>query len=228
MNETLDISTLNHAEKLNSFIRFKHFIFLAIKRLFDILVSVLGIVLMLPVSIFVKLAYMLTGDFKSIFYRQQRIGKNGKIIGIYKFRSMVPNAGEVLEELLKNPKYKVEWDANQKLDNDPRITKVGKLLRKTSLDELPQFINVLLNDMSLIGPRPLVKGELDAHNGNHEVYEKVKPGITGWWACNGRSALDYDDRLNLEYFYVNNRSLRLDIKCILRTVKCVLDRNGAK
>jgi len=228
MNETLDISTLNHAEKLNSFIRFKHFTFLVIKRLFDILVSILGIILMLPVTIFVKIAYMLTGDFKSIFYRQQRIGRNGKLIGIYKFRSMVPNAGEVLEELLKDPKYKAEWDANQKLDNDPRITEVGKLLRKTSLDELPQFINVLLNDMSLIGPRPLVKGELDAHNGNHDIYEKVKPGITGWWACNGRSALDYEDRLNLEYYYVNNRSLRLDIKCILRTVKCVLDRNGAK
>ncbi len=228
MNETLDISTLNHAEKLNSFIRVKHLFFLILKRLFDILVSILGIILMLPVSIFVKIAYMLTGDFKSIFYRQQRIGRNGKLIGIYKFRSMVPNAGEVLEELLKDPKYKAEWDANQKLDNDPRITKVGKLLRKTSLDELPQFINVLLNDMSLIGPRPLVKGELDAHNGNHDVYEKVKPGITGWWACNGRSALDYDDRLKLEYYYVNNRSLRLDLKCILRTIRCVLDRNGAK
>lgn len=202
--------------------------YLFLKRLFDVICSLIGCLCMLPIAIIVKISYMLNGDFKSIFYQQKRVGKNGKIIGIYKFRSMVYNAEEILVELLKQPKYKKEWDLNQKLENDPRITKVGNLLRKTSLDEVPQFLNVLLNDMSLIGPRPLVEGELDAHNGNHELYESVKPGITGWWACNGRSATTYEQRLELEYYYIKNRSLTLDIKCILKTVAAVVGKKGAK
>ena len=204
------------------------YFYIVVKRIFDLICSLLGIILMLPIAIFVKIAYMCTGDFKSIFYRQKRVGKNGKIIGIFKFRSMVPNAQEILKELLKDPKYKAEWDANQKFENDPRITKVGKFLRKTSLDELPQFINVFINDMSFIGPRPLLEGELDAHDGIHEIYEKVKPGITGWWACNGRSATTYEERLKLEYYYVNNRSLSLDVKCIFKTIAAVIKKEGAK
>lgn len=199
-----------------------------VKRTFDLVCGLIGCLLMLPIALVVKVSYMLTGDFKSIFYTQKRIGKNGKIIGIYKFRSMVHNADEVLKELLKEPKHKKEWDENQKFENDPRITKVGKILRKTSLDEIPQFINVVNNDMSLIGPRPLVEGELDAHKGKHEIYESVKPGITGWWACNGRSATTYKKRLELEYYYVNNRSLLLDVKCIVRTIYAVIFERGAK
>ena len=141
---------------------------------------------------------------------------------------MVVNADEVLKELLKDPKYKKEWDENQKFENDPRITKMGKILRKTSLDEVPQFINVLKGDLSLIGPRPLVEGELDAHNGNHEIYEAVKPGITGWWAANGRSATTYEKRLELEYYYVKHCSILLDIKCVFRTIKAVVFKTGAK
>ena len=142
---------------------------------------------------------------------------------------MIWNADEVLHNvLLKQKKYKEEWDKYQKLNDDPRITKVGKLLRKTSLDELPQFINVLKGDMSLIGPRPLIEGELDAHKGNHEIYESVRPGISGWWAANGRSATDYEKRLELEYYYCENCSLLLDIRCIFKTIKVVLFRDGAK
>lgn len=199
-----------------------------IKRSFDIFVALLGCLAMLPVMLIVKISYMITGDFHSIFYRQKRIGKNGKFIYIYKLRSMVPNADEVLKELLKKPKYKKEWALNQKFEHDPRITKVGSVLRKTSLDELPQFLNVLKGDMSLIGPRPLIENELDDHHGNHEIYESVRPGITGWWACNGRSATTYEERLELEYFYVQNRSLKLDVKCIIKTVEAVLLRRGAK
>ena len=198
--------------------------FLTCKRTFDIFCSLIGLIMLLPISLIIKICYMVTGDFKSIFYTQKRIGKNGKFIYIYKFRSMVPNADEVL----KDPKYKKEWDKNQKLDDDPRITKIGKIIRKISLDEVPQFINVFKGDMSLIGPRPLVEGELDAHNGNHEIYEKVKPGITGWWACNGRSVTNYEERLKLEYYYAENASLSLDIKCIFRTIKAVISRTGAK
>lgn len=115
--------------------------FLACKRTFDIFCSLIGLIMLLPISLIIKICYMVTGDFKSIFYTQKRIGKNGKFIYIYKFRSMVPNADEVLKELLKDPKYKKEWDKNQKLDDDPRITKIGKIIRKISLDEVPQFIN---------------------------------------------------------------------------------------
>lgn len=204
------------------------YLYFFIKRLFDIICAIIGIVFLIPIAIIVKISYMLTGDFKSIFYSHERIGKNGKLFKLYKFRSMVPNADKILEELLKEKKYKEEWDKNHKLDNDPRITKMGNILRKTSLDEMPQFINVLIGDMSLIGPRPLVKGELNQHKGNHEIYEKVRPGITGWWACNGRSATDYKARLELEYYYVNNCSILLDIKCIFLTIKAVISRAGAK
>lgn len=200
----------------------------ATKRVFDIFCAMLGLICMLPIIVVVKIWYMLTGDFKSIFYTQTRIGKEGRKFKFYKFRTMVPNSKEMLEEILKDPKYKKEWDENQKLHNDPRITKIGKLLRKSSLDELPQFVNVFKGEMSLIGPRPLVEGELDAHNGNHAIYESVKPGITGWWACCGRSNIDYDERLKLEYYYVEHQSLLLDIKCVLKTIGAVLFSKGAK
>ena len=161
--------------------RFDRILYFSFKRIFDIFCSLLGILILIPVAIITKICYLVTGDKKSIFYKQKRIGKNGKFIYIYKFRSMVFNAEEVLKELLKDSKYKKEWDLNQKFENDPRITRVGNILRKTSLDELPQFINVLKGDMSMIGPRPLVEGELDSHNGNHKLYESIRPGISGWW-----------------------------------------------
>ena len=198
------------------------------KRLFDIVVGILGVLLLLPVSIIVKIINVFNKDFSPMFYSHTRIGKNGKEFKLYKFRSMVPNADEVLKELLKQEKYAKEWKGNHKFENDPRITKVGNFLRKSSLDELPQFINVLKGDMSLIGPRPLIKGELDEHKGNHEIYESIRPGITGWWACNGRSATTYEKRLELEYYYVNNMSLWLDVKCILKTIKVVFKSEGAK
>ncbi|MBQ7140952.1 MAG: sugar transferase [Bacilli bacterium] len=208
--------------------KFNNLIYLFIKRVFDIIVGILGVILLIPISIIIKIISVINKDYAPIFYSHVRIGKDGKEFKLYKLRSMVPNADEVLKELLKQKKYKDEWDKNQKFENDPRITKIGKMLRKSSLDELPQFINVLMGDMALIGPRPLLKGELDAHKGNHKVYEKVRPGITGWWACNGRSATTYKKRLELEYYYVNNMSLWLDIKCIFKTVEAVINRKGAK
>ncbi len=203
-------------------------IYLAFKRLFDIIVGLLGLILLIPLVLIVKFIYIFSGDFYTIFYTHKRIGKDGKEFRLLKFRTMVPKADKVLEDLLKDPEFKKEWDKSQKLNNDPRITKVGRFLRKTSLDEMPQFINVLLGHMSLIGPRPLVPGELDAHNGNHELYESVRPGISGWWAANGRSDLSYEKRLELEYYYCKNYSLKLDIKCIFKTIKVVFGRKGAK
>lgn len=198
------------------------------KRVFDIFGALIGIIGMFLIALPIKIMYILTGDFKSIFYTHQRVGKDGKIFNMYKFRTMVPNSKQMLEEMLKDPKYKKEWDENQKFENDPRVTKAGKILRKTSLDELPQMLNVLLGDMSLIGPRPLVPGELDKHDGNHKIYEKVRPGVTSWWACHGRSATTYEERLALEYYYVQNRSFMLDLKCIFATIKAVLMKTGAK
>lgn len=202
--------------------------YIIIKRLFDIICALLGLFFMLPIALVVKIMYVCSGDFNSIFYTHTRIGKNGKKFQLYKFRSMVPNSKEMLEEMLKNPNYKKEWDENQKFEKDPRITKAGDFLRKTSLDEMPQFLNVLKNDMSLIGPRPLVPGELDSHKGNHDIYEAVKPGITSWWASHGRSATTYEERLNLEYYYIQNRSLLLDIKCVFKTISAVICKKGAK
>lgn len=202
--------------------------YLVIKRLFDIVFAIIGCVFLIPVAICVKIAYMVSGDFSPIFYRQARIGKNGKPLNIFKIRSMVPKADKVLGELLKDPEYHKEWSQNQKIENDPRITKIGKILRKTSLDEMPQFLNVLLGTMSVVGPRPLVEGELIDHGGNPEIYESIRPGITGWWAANGRSATTYEQRLELEYYYIENRSLWLDIKCIFKTVSAVISRRGAQ
>jgi len=227
MDNNIGVVTMDKSKVL-TISKIKKYSYLFIKRLFDILCSIIGLILLIPVTWLVNICYVLTGDFKTVFYAQKRIGKDGKIIYLFKFRTMVPNAGEVLKELLKDPKYKKEWDANQKFENDPRITKIGKLLRKSSMDELPQFVNVFKGEMSLIGPRPLVIGELDAHNGNHEIYESVRPGITGWWACSGRNDVDYDERLKLEYYYVENQSLLLDIKCVFKTIGAVLFSKGAK
>ena len=215
-------------EYLTHDISIKKYLYFGVKRLFDILIALIGCLFLLPIILIVKISYLLHKDFDSIFFRQKRIGKNGKEFNLYKFRSMVPNADEVLKELLKDPKYKEEWDLNQKFEYDPRITSMGNILRKSSLDELPQFINILIGDMSLIGPRPLVPGELDSHNGNHELYESVRPGISGWWAANGRSATTYERRLELEYYYVQHCGLILDIRCVFRTIKAVIFKTGAK
>lgn len=199
-----------------------------IKRIFDIFAGLIGVIFLIPLTIIIKVAYMLTGDFHRIFYTQKRVGKNGKVFRIFKYRSMVVNADEVLKELLKKEKYKKQWDAFQKLDDDPRITKVGKFIRKGSIDEFPQFLNLLFGQMSLVGPRPLVVGELKEHKGKPEIYESVKPGITGYWAVRGRNNNDYTDRLKMEYYYVENCSLKLDIKIIFWTFGAVIHSEGAK
>lgn len=203
--------------------------YLYIKRIFDCLFGLLGIIILIPVSGIVKLVYLTMGDRGKILYTQERIGKDGKKFQIYKFRSMVSDAEEILGELLKDYTYKQEWEANHKFENDPRITRFGKFLRESSIDELPQLINVLKGDMSLVGPRPLVEGELESQNGDTALYWSVKPGITGWWACHGRSDVeDYSERLALEYYYVRHLSLALDLRCIFMTLVAVVSRKGAK
>ena len=201
--------------------------YLGLKRMLDILFGLVGCVLLVPISLLVKLTNLLSGDSAPIFYTQTRIGRQGKKFKMYKFRSMVPDADKILKQLLLQESYRREWEENQKFEQDPRITRAGRILRRTSVDELPQMINVLLGDMSLVGPRPLTEGELENHDGL-KLYNKVKPGITGWWGCNGRSNIDYRERLDLEYYYVKNCSLHLDVICLLRTVLAVLKKDGAK
>lgn len=197
-----------------------------IKRLFDIIFGLVGLIILLPICIIVKISFLCIGDKESIFFKQERIGKDGEPFIMYKFRSMVYNAEELLEELLKDEKYRKEWIENQKLEEDPRITYMGAFLRKSSLDELPQLLNVLKGEMSIVGPRPLVEGELEEHGGS-KIYWKEKPGITGWWGCNGRSNIDYEQRLEMEYYYIRNISFKLDMICIFKTITAVVSSKGA-
>ena len=205
----------------------KQLLYLSFKRVIDILVSIVGVIVLLITMIVVKIANICTHDNGKLFYKQVRVGKDGNRFELYKFRSMYGNADERLATLLLDEKYREEWNKYQKIEDDPRITKVGHVLRKTSLDELPQFINILKGDMSLVGPRPLIPGELESHGGI-KLYEQVKPGLTSWWAANGRSLINYDDRLELEYYYVKNTSLWLDIRCLAKTFFCLLSKKGAQ
>ncbi len=205
----------------------KSSIYLIVKRFLDILFSLIVLIICSP--IFLVVALLIKIDSKGpVFYRHKRIGKNGKTIYLYKFRSMHKEADKKLKELLKNPKIKKEWEANFKLDNDPRITRVGKILRKTSIDELPQLINILKGDMSVVGPRPIVDGEIDKYGKNKDKFLSVTPGLTGWWACNGRSCKSYSDRMKLELYYVDHISLILDTKIIFKTIVVVIKGHGAK
>ena len=197
-----------------------------IKRLLDIILSLFGLVILIPICILVKISFLCKGDKKSIFFKHTRIGKEGKPFMMYKFRSMAHNAEELLEELLKDERYRKEWAENQKIEKDPRITTIGAFLRKSSLDELPQLLNVLKGDMSIVGPRPLVEGELEEHGGS-KLYWKEKPGITGWWGSHGRSDVDYEQRLELEYYYIRNISFKLDVICIFKTITAVVKHEGA-
>ena len=201
--------------------------YLKIKRVLDILFSFIGVLFLLPIIFLVKIAFLVSGDKDKVLYTQNRVGKNGKLFKMYKFRTMVPDADDKLKELLKQEEYRVQWEKNQKIVNDPRITKVGRILRKTSIDEIPQILNVLKGDMSIVGPRPLIVNELASHEGLR-LYHKVKPGITGWWGCNGRSNIEYRERLELEYYYVKNVSFYLDVLCVFRTIFAVFKRDGAQ
>jgi exopolysaccharide production protein ExoY len=197
------------------------------KRIIDILGSVIGIILTLPIFILILGFYLFGSNKGPILFKQTRIGKNGKKFYIYKFRSMIINA----EEKLKTNKslYEKYIRNNFKLEpeEDPRITQFGQFLRKTSLDELPQFINVLKGEMSLVGPRPVVVEELNEYKDKKNEFLSVKPGITGYWQVCGRSEVGYPERVNIELYYVYNRSLMLDIKILFKTVIQVLLRKGA-
>ena len=204
-------------------------LYLCIKRIFDIIVGLIGVILLIPVSIIIKLIYLCNRDVTSIFFVQERIGYKGKTIKIFKYRSMIPNAEAKLEELMKkDAKIKKEYLENKKLENDPRITKLGKILRKTSLDELPQFINILIGNMSLVGPRPYLPREEKDMAKYYDYVIASKPGLTGLWQVSGRNDVSFKERLKLDEEYFNKKSLLFDIKIFFKTFIVVLFRKGAK
>lgn len=195
-----------------------------IKRVIDVFLSVIGLILLSPIFCFIAIAIKLDSQ-GSVFLKHERIGKNGKKFKMYKFRTMVIDAHD-LEKYFSQEQMK-EFKENYKVKNDPRITKIGKFLRKTSLDELPQIYNILKGDLSIIGPRPIIDEELEKYGPNKAKFLSVTPGLTGYWACNGRSDTTYDERIAMELYYIDNISIKMDMKIFLKTIMSVLDRKGA-
>ena len=223
--EEKNIQTQEIAVKEIDKIKDKNIAYKAVKRIFDIVFSLIGLILLSPV--FLIIAIIIKLDSKGpVFFIHSRIGEKGKPIGIYKFRTMVNNA----EDLIKSftPEQKEEFERSYKLENDPRITKIGNFLRKTSLDELPQILNILKGELSIIGPRPIVQAELDKYEENKDKFLSVRPGLTGYWAANGRSDTTYEERMKMELYYVDNMSFKLDVKIFFKTIFAVIKKEGAR
>ena len=197
------------------------------KRALDIIGAGLGLVVLSP--FFLIVALMVRADGGPAFFAHQRVGRGGKLFGCLKFRSMVIDSQARLEALLaSDPAARAEWEATRKLKNDPRITRIGRFLRSTSLDELPQLINVLRGEMSLVGPRPVQEAEIDRYYGASAAhYMAVRPGITGLWQVSGRSETSYESRVALDVAYVSRPSMIADLAILLRTPVAVLSRRGA-
>ena len=195
-----------------------------IKRVMDFTLSLIGLIVLSPVFLVISILIKKESD-RPVFFKHKRIGKNGKEIYIYKFRSMVTNAEELIKKF--TPEQMKEFKENFKLENDPRITRVGKFLRKTSLDELPQLLNIIKGDLSIIGPRPVIEEELEKYGNNKERFLSVMPGLTGYWAANGRSCTSYEQRMAMELYYVDNISFKLDMKIFFKTIISVIKREGA-
>lgn len=195
------------------------------KRCFDIVCSSFAIILLSPVYIILSIVVKCTSK-GPVFYSHKRIGKNGKEIGILKFRSMVKNADKMIDDFTEEQKK--EFKENYKLENDPRVTKVGGFLRKTSLDELPQLFNIFAGSLSVVGPRPVTQEETLLYGKDRDLLLSVTPGLTGLWASSGRSNLSYDERIRLELQYVRECSFFYDIKIIFNTIIPVFKGHGAK
>ena len=198
------------------------------KRLIDILGGIVGTFVLIPLTIEIAIANLICKDNGPIFYSQYRMGKNGKLFKMYKYRSMVVGADEKLKKYLEeNEEARKEYKKYKKLKHDPRITKVGEFIRKTSLDEFPQFINVLKGDMSLVGPRPYLEREKEDMNGYYKYITTFKPGLTGLWQISGRSDVDFATRIDLDMQYYYNHSLKGDIKILFKTAMKLVKREGA-
>jgi exopolysaccharide production protein ExoY len=197
------------------------------KRIFDVLIASITLIVFLPLFAFVVLLLKLT-DPGPVIFRHIRVGQGGRRFACFKFRSMVLDSDKVLKTLLESdPAARKEWDRTQKLANDPRITPVGKFLRQSSLDELPQLINVIRGDMSLVGPRPIVPSELTRYGDKLSLYLQARPGITGIWQVSGRNDCGYDRRIEMDANYVRNWRFSTDFVILLRTLGAVLAQRGS-
>lgn len=198
------------------------------KRAFDVTAALAMLIFALPAMFFIAVILFST-DRGPIVFAHERVGRNGRRFRCLKFRSMVVNSQEALRKHLEaSPQARAEWEANQKLTNDPRVTPIGRFLRATSLDELPQLINVIRGDMSLVGPRPIVEDEVARYADEIAQYAAVRPGITGLWQVSGRSDVDYEQRVQLDSRYVREWSFAGDIVILVKTVKVVLLRTGSR
>lgn len=195
-----------------------------VKRLADIILSLIAIIFLSPIFLIVALVVRFDSKGKIVF-GHERIGKNMNRFKIYKFRTMYENSEEIFNNFTEDQKK--EYYINFKLDNDPRITKVGRFLRETSLDELPQLINILKGNMSIVGPRPIVEKEIEKYGSYAETVFSVLPGLTGYWQANGRSDTTYAERVQMDMYYIKNRSILMDINIILKTVISVIKKEGA-
>ena len=218
-----NVSTRTYEKVLN-----KNNTYLAVKRGIDIIGAIVGILLLIPITIGIFIAKIILRDKGPIMYTHNRIGKDGKIFKMYKFRSMVEGADEILFKYLEeNEEAREEYRINKKLKNDPRITPIGKFIRKTSLDEFPQFINVLKGDMSLVGPRPYLPREREDIGEYYPYIVANKPGITGLWQVNGRNDVSFKERLELDKLYYEKRNMKMDTKILVQTALKVCNKEGA-
>ena len=199
-----------------------------LKRTMDICGGIVGTLALIPLSIMIFCANLISGDTGPLFYTQERIGKNGKKFKMYKFRSMVVGADEKLEKYLEeNEEAREEYKTYKKIKNDPRVTKIGSFIRKTSLDEFPQFVNVLKGDMSLVGPRPYLEKEKEDMTYFYKYIVSCKPGVTGLWQISGRSEVTFDERMHMDMDYFRKNSLKSDMKILRKTVEKIVKREGA-
>ena len=197
------------------------------KRIFDLTLTIIGGIIISPILLLIAIATCISNG-GGIIFAHRRVGMYGKTFNCYKFQTMVKNADKVLEKYLaENPEARREWEETFKLTNDPRVTKLGNFLRRTSLDELPQLWNVILGDMSLVGPRPIIEEEVPRYGKNIREYYMVLPGITGMWQVSGRSDTTYPERVAMDTWYVRNWSVWIDIMYLFKTVKAVLTGRGA-
>lgn len=223
-----NISDTKQITENNLTTRFRKVATVVATRMIDILGGLVGCMFIIPIMIAIIINNIKEKDFGPIFFAQERIGKNGKRFKMYKFRTMVKDADEKLEEILKKDENaRREYEKYKKLRNDPRVTKFGEFLRKTSLDEFPQFFNVLKGEMTLVGPRPYLPREKEDMGEYYSYIIQHKPGITGYWQITGRSDVTFEDRVDIDFKYHYKKSLKNDIKILLITVLVTIRKKGA-
>lgn len=219
-----DVSVNSVREKATTQAR-RRDVYLIIKHCFDFVFSILLLIVLLPFFLLICLLICISSK-GPIIYKHRRVGKNGRPLDVLKFRTMVPDADKQIG--MFTPLQMLEWQSNYKVENDPRVTGIGRILRMTSLDELPQLVNVIKGELSLVGPRPVTQEEADLYGPNRDKFLSVTPGLTGYWQAYARSDCSYEQRMKMELDYVEHRNLLWDIRILFKTVERVVSCRGAK